>query len=638
MPLFAWTGNPWVDTGLAVMIARARELGLSVKTIDDLTPGIIEHVCSSKSSPAGKEYSWLTDMNRRLNCYTMIFSSNGPLTNTSTNPQKTLADLERKIEISNQEIENIKNELIDAREKLSAAVTVKQKSKSEASIGGLQTKLEKANSRLAGYEIKRKDKLEKKTASDSDDKGLEDYISILKALVEDLKIATPAKDICEVTGLSNATLVLESHGKQIGKEWFPLVGTLSDVQTLPSGSRAMRLSALALLAAQCMPMGMAMLAGKLVCFQTSDFTINDVPLFQSMVEEIYTWTMEKANLTNLTDKVATWGKEARYNSITFLLLGRLTDLMQRKRLTELPDYVCLNLWRFSNSGQDPHLELIPIPNEAIRFLWEAWRGPLRHEIEMYLRADQNTGKKESQLLESIKDNKEYYGFYPDDDRQPASIDLFDLYVTSVLGMTVVQLETAKWIAGRISKLAKAKHLDHLKQTLKDDYREMREIIIQLADEELTLEDYVTLFPCTTHPLRPDGIRHSRTRRIIWFYLNHELTGMEKPIPGGDIELAAHVKYPKIKSFAQDFFQHYMEREGKERFQKRILTAFKQDQVKPHTVENWFATLGETKDGYTNEEWDDLCRDENGNTDIWEVMFQLRLELVNLYRSKYGSIQ
>ena len=61
-------------------------------------------------------------------------------------------------------------------------------------------------------------------------------------------------------------------------------------------------------------MGTAMLGGKLICFQTNDVAINDVPLFQSMVEEVYRETMQKAALT---DKVETWGKAlCVYNSWT----------------------------------------------------------------------------------------------------------------------------------------------------------------------------------------------------------------------------------------------------------------------------------------------------------------------------------
>jgi hypothetical protein len=36
-------------------------------------------------------------------------------------------------------------------------------------------------------------------------------------------------------------------------------------------------------------------------------------------------------------------------------------------------------------------------------------------------------------------------------------------------------------------------------------------------------------------------------------------------------------------------------------------------------------------GTRNEDWDDLCRDEQGNSVVYEVRFQLRLELANLYR-------
>jgi len=49
------------------------------------------------------------------------------------------------------------------------------------------------------------------------------------------------------------------------------------------------------------------------------------------------------------------------------------------------------------------------------------------------------------------------------------------------------------------------------------------------------------------------------------------------------------------------------------------------------LQKWFLNLAEIKEGYTNEDWDSLCRDENGNNNIWELMFQLRLELTNLYR-------
>lgn len=630
MPLFSWTGNPWVDTGLAVIIARAKEIQLPIRTIRDLTPEIIEEVCKSKIEGSNKEYSWLTGINRKLNCYTMIFSNNGPLTNTSTNPVMILDNLNKKINLKQKQIAEANHELEERRKFVEVSIA-KDKKKIEAHMNKLEKKIEKMDIDLK-KDLKKQQERFKKYNSSKEDKGLDEYIAIIKGLVEDIKHGTySTNDFCEATGIFKATSVLKANRKDIAREWFPLVGTLSDVQSLPSASRPAKLSALSLLAAQFMPMGMAMLGGKLVCFQTNDVAINDVPLFQSMVEEIYKETMQKAALTN---KVETWGKEGGYNSITFLLLGRMNDLMQRKSLEELPEYICLNLWRFSNSGTDPYLELLEIPNDTIQFLWEAWRGQLKDEIERYLKAEQDFDKKESQLLNCIKEKKEYYSFYPYNNRNPSSIKLLDLYATKVLGYHHKQLEIVKWIAEETKKQVNAKEFAKLNDTIPNEYKQMKEIISQLVEKGLCLEDYLTLFPCTVHPLRAVNTKQAVSRRIIWFYLNHDLPEIKKPTIGGDIKMYAHPKYPKIKSFAQDFFEYYIGKEGKERFEKRILLAFKQDQVKPQTVEDWFATLAKIKEGYSNEEWDDLCRDENGNSEVWEVLFQLRLELTNLYREKY----
>ena len=80
MGYFEWTGNPFVDTGLAVIIARAKELGNRIDSINDLTEDIFESVFKSKMEGSDEEYSWITQSNRKLNSYTMIFSNNGPLT------------------------------------------------------------------------------------------------------------------------------------------------------------------------------------------------------------------------------------------------------------------------------------------------------------------------------------------------------------------------------------------------------------------------------------------------------------------------------------------------------------------------------------------------------------------------------
>ncbi len=148
---------------------------------------------------------------------------------------------------------------------------------------------------------------------------------------------------------------------------------------------------------------------------------------------------------------------------------------------------------------------------------------------------------------------------------------------------------------------------------------------QLAEDGLfTLEEYTTLFPreeeCHHLSLRKDAYRW------IWFYLNHEDLNEVNP-EGGD-ELFTH---PLIKTFAKDTFDYYQKEKGLKFIKKNILEAFKKGDISTADLQRWFIDLGEIKEGYTNETWDALCRDENGNNLTYEVRFQFRLEMANLYR-------
>ncbi len=89
--------------------------------------------------------------------------------------------------------------------------------------------------------------------------------------------------------------------------------------------------------------------------------------------------------------------------------------------------------------------------------------------------------------------------------------------------------------------------------------------------------------------------------------------------------------PKIKQFARDVFDHYSEWHGLGRVKRDILDAFRHGNITTGDLQRWFCNLAETKEGYTNEDWDDLCRDEDGNNVTAELRFQFRLEIANLYR-------
>ncbi len=726
---FQYTGNPFVDTGLAVMVARAKELELPVKQVSDLTPELVESITKSPLVKGGKKYSWLTETNLRLNSYTMIFSSNNPLTNASNNPELVFESRRKKIEKLKTEIEEENKKISNTLELINNIneineISSKELERLKKNQSKIEEKIEKKKVNLKKIE----GKIEKdKNKSINNSTGRELYLNIVDGLLDGIN----KKDgdfLCEVTGAYYETDLMNKNDQSIGKQWFPLVGTISDAQTLPASSRAVKLSAISLLTAQFVPMGVAILGGKLVCFQSNDYMLSEhaSPLFQDVIEEIYRETMKKVRLS---DKVETWGKNNPSGSVTLLLLNYLTRLYQDKQEKNLPEYICFNLWRFSNSGQDPWLNIIEIPNKALQFLWEAWRGNYKRELERYLRLEseiENSLKKKKEykgkiisFLECITKKQLYPPFYSNAEisisvkfetlpnnfvliipqtlknkissknfqalekgetkfelqknvtiteqeymalldisgekeyqdvikelyvkseyarKKWASIGLFDLYAQKILEFSDTILSLAKWLVLNLKE-----HFKNDKDSEElTDYK-INEFLVELAAINFTLEDYLLLFPSAVsknindilHPLKRDY--NNPIYSIIRFYYRHpDLEKQSKTIVK-DMSKYAHPKYPLIKKFAKDYFDYYIGKEGKDRFDKRILKAFSLEQIKPYHIEDWFCILAEAQyEGYSNEEWDDLCRDENGASDVREVMFQLRLELANLYHHKYNS--
>ena len=62
MANYNFTGNPFVDTGLNVLVARARESGLAVDTLQELTPQesskpwAMAYGCAGKPSPQSVQH------------------------------------------------------------------------------------------------------------------------------------------------------------------------------------------------------------------------------------------------------------------------------------------------------------------------------------------------------------------------------------------------------------------------------------------------------------------------------------------------------------------------------------------------------------------------------------------------------
>lgn len=68
------TGNPFVDTGLAVIVARLGKENIVGLTKEDLIKVV-------------GDGDWIAKANRQLKAFSIVTGNNSSLTNTSNNPQ-----------------------------------------------------------------------------------------------------------------------------------------------------------------------------------------------------------------------------------------------------------------------------------------------------------------------------------------------------------------------------------------------------------------------------------------------------------------------------------------------------------------------------------------------------------------------
>jgi hypothetical protein len=577
---YNFTGNPFVDTGLSVLVAKAREAGWMGETVQELTPDALRQAIGD-----GK---WLAQANRRLKAFSLVVGNNSPLTNSAKGKNPSLK-----------------------------------------------------NSRL----------------NPEDDEGFQEYVAILKGLVDEAT-AQSRDDLipCECCSMRPTTKVLAANGKEIGRDWFPLAGSLrNDAQALPASSRAPRICSLCLLAIQALPLGVTLLHGKLACFQSTSWEMT-----QLLTKQTYRETQAILSSTAGTEKVAALGAKGGTTLTTMRLLQLFNDLQVGQRMLELPTHVTLNVWLFSNFGDKADCDLIEIPNNALVFLWEAARR-YRAEVEGMLRRESK--KPDYQLLECICRQRDYDPLYPAKSRSPASKELFWFYQTQVLGQPPQSLRVAEKVAyvlrQRLQQQAVKERAASSKRnrskprqtqsekflqrlTERHPFRDLepaernavRRLFSDFAEDGLlTLEEYVLLFPCETlQPLRAQW----RGWLWIWFYLNHE--NLSADVEPSQWEEVAMFTNPKIKQFARDVFDNYKERRGLARVKRDILDRFRRSEITTADLKRWFCSLAESKEGYANEDWDNLCRDENGNSVTNEVRFQFRLELANLYRQAAAEQQ
>ncbi|OLE51692.1 MAG: hypothetical protein AUG51_21700 [Acidobacteria bacterium 13_1_20CM_3_53_8] len=510
-----------------------------------------------------------------------------------------------------------------------------------------------------------------------EDTGWKDYLETLRRLQAELveRDDTDAP-ICESCGERTATNIL----KRVGRDFFPLAGSLgNDAQALPAASRAPRVCALCLIAIQWLPIGGILFNGKLACFQFTEPTLS-----QRFVEDTYRENRNRLASAKVKDKVPAYGSKQGATPAAKILIDRMRLMQEDIEFYELPKDVSLNIWAFSNSGASPECEVFEIHNPALQFLWKAAQKHYTEISELLKREVPN--KSATHLLTAIENGTDYGGFYPrkpskkEQGVKPASRELYELYQTRILNRTPATLEAGKILAplvfeqlsGTEKKDKKAPKADQklLEQLLKENPRwskdaqvriELRKRIAKFAEAgHFTLEQYVRLFPAAnvanTERLSPEQVRELWKQKgsaikatnqgwdLFWFYLHHAANGtlsFDKQTISQSTDSSedlAMFTNPKIQQFARDVFAMQLERRGgkdKKRgldyIKRNILDAFARGQITNARLREWFIGLADSHPDYKNEDWDALCRDEQGRDAIGELRFQMRLELANLYR-------
>ena len=177
-----------------------------------------------------------------------------------------------------------------------------------------------------------------------DDKGFQEYVAMLRELVSE--VMAPPQDnaqVCECCGMRPPTHVLAAHGKELGRDWFPLAGSLgSDAQALPAGSRTPQLcSPLCLLAVQLLPLGVTLLHGKLACFQSTSWEMT-----QQLTEYSYHEMQAMLAATASNERLAALEAKGGTTPTTLRLLQLLEHLRVSRRMLALPAHVTMNAWLF----------------------------------------------------------------------------------------------------------------------------------------------------------------------------------------------------------------------------------------------------------------------------------------------------
>jgi len=399
------------------------------------------------------------------------------------------------------------------------------------------------------------------------------------------------------------------ENKVVGRDWFPLAGSLgSDAQSLPAASKPPHICPRCLFAVHYLPLGLILLNGRLAVFQSTS-----QKFWYELIRDIVDVNRGRIDSGDYETLGAKEGSRAFVERLLALF-----ERLQRGAHQDFPE--ALYVWRFTNSGTSPDCAVEEIPDPALRFLAKAAREGLRSDIMNLLVTESK--KPQYSLFQCILDRRDYTGLYPEGKRKGASSKLYALYQTYIRNHSTKALHTAHKLASAASKKINEKELKRIQR--REAFSEtsirnqFRAIIVRMAEEgQFTLDEYLDLFP----------VKEGRGITVEWdgwniirFYLHHSDEDF-MAIEAENLERKAPCQY--LLYCAGQIYNYYLNKRGKDWFQAKVLAQFGR-RIDARWLMDQFIQLAETEDGFTYENWTELCKLDDGKLFVSELLFQMRL--------------
>ncbi|MHA1381159.1 MAG: hypothetical protein ACTSRG_22555 [Candidatus Helarchaeota archaeon] len=309
-------------------------------------------------------------------------------------------------------------------------------------------------------------------------------------------------EMCDICGLrynfnfdeGYEEILKENHSKYNPKKrdinfrcrnFFPLAGSMgSESQTFSNMSIAPNICPRCLFVIYYLPFSAQVIEGNLAIFQSSNLEIqyDMAKVLTSEYQKIIGLTSAKAKFPNIGKKLKSKNQRIFESFFEYFQMILPTSPTRSDYQDKFPDKnLQIILWKYSNSGQGPFLDIEHIPNTAILFIYLSYCLDLKNTLIDLIKEENKRIKYPPNLLYNCIRSKRLYKFENLISKKfQVDPKLQFLYYYYILGLSRREIEILVMISRQIQSMFKSK--ENLERSLKK-YSQIK-IFINKAIREL----------------------------------------------------------------------------------------------------------------------------------------------------------